>query len=157
MKLSKGERQATILRLIRERPIETQEELVECLNGLGHKVTQATVSRDIRELGIVKSTGGGRNIYMTMSSGRKSNTDRLFRVFAQAVISHRTAANLVVIKTLPGMAQAGASALDAMDMPHIVGTLAGDDTIFIATPSNESAEYLNNMIPDLSLSSEAEE
>ena len=100
---------------------------------------------------------GSRNIYMTMSSGRKSNTDRLFRVFAQAVISHRTAANLVVIKTLPGMAQAGASALDAMDMPHIVGTLAGDDTIFIATPSNESAEYLNNMIPDLSLSSEAEE
>jgi transcriptional regulator of arginine metabolism len=152
MKPTKSERQARLLQVIREREISTQDELVASLNEAGMDVTQATVSRDIKELGIIKvSTGSGIQKYVPMERSGEAASGRLMKVFSEAVIQVDAAMNIVVIKTLPGMAQAGASALDSMRLPEIVGSIAGDDTVFIATRTIEQADALARLLNQVAI------
>lgn len=152
MKPTKSERQARLLQVIREREISTQDELVASLNKTGLDVTQATVSRDIKELGIIKvSTGAGSQKYVPMERSGEVASGRLMKVFSEAVIQVDAAMNLVIIKTLPGMAQAGASALDSMRLPEIVGSIAGDDTVFIATRTIEQADSLARLLNQIAI------
>jgi transcriptional regulator of arginine metabolism len=147
MKMLKGERQSRLLNLIREKEIGTQEELVARLNSVGLDVTQATVSRDIKELGLIKVTvSGGQQKYVQMERSGESVSGRLMKVFSEAVIHVDSAMNLVIIKSLPGMAQACASALDSMQLPEVAGTIAGDDTVFVAARSSEQAAVLSRTL-----------
>ncbi len=151
MKPSKSQRQSRILQIIRENSIETQEELVSVLQGTGMEVTQATISRDIKELGIIKvSTGEGRQKYVPMERSGEVASGRLMKVFTEAVIMIEVAVNFVIVKTLPGMAQAAASALDSMHLSDLLGSLAGDDTVFIATSSPDKALKMREKLIALS-------
>lgn len=153
MKPSKSQRQSRILQIIRERSIETQEELVDVLRKTGMEVTQATISRDIKELGIIKvSTGEGRQKYVPMDRSGEVASGRLMKIFSEAVILIEVAVNFVIVKTLPGMAQAAASALDSMHLSDMLGSLAGDDTVFIATGSTEQAINMRDKLITLSQS-----
>jgi len=140
-------RHARILKLIEECAIETQEELAEKLNNEGFKVTQATVSRDIRQLGLSKVTGeGGRQKYVAYATETVMMQDKYIRVLREGFSSIDTAANMVVIRTVPGMAMAVAAAIDDMHINYIVGCIAGDNTIMAATKSVEDAEKTVELI-----------
>lgn len=152
MKISKSERQSRLLQLIRSQDIGTQEELVSGLNEAGLDVTQATISRDIKELGIIKvTTGSGSQKYVPMERSGEVASGRLMKVFSEAVVQVDNAMNLVIVKSLPGMAQACASALDSMRLPEIAGSIAGDDTVFIAARSVEQAELLSRSLNQIAL------
>ncbi len=130
----KFQRQAKILDLIDQFEIETQEELSEHLRDLGYTTTQATVSRDIKELRLIKilSSATGKYRYAVATSEvENSFTNRLRNIFKECVTEISHAQNMVVIKTLPGLGQAAAMAIDAMRDKRVVGTLGGDDTVFI--------------------------
>jgi len=135
----KSKRQEEILALIQEQNIETQNQLIEALRKRGVKSTQATLSRDIRELRLVKelSPDGGYTVPAREDSG--DQLDRLRKIFRECVVSFDTAQNIVVIHTLPGLANAAASMLDNLDVPNLVGTLAGDDTAFLAMRDVDTA------------------
>jgi transcriptional regulator of arginine metabolism len=122
-----------IMELISSRPIETQEELATLLSQSGFEVTQATVSRDVKELRLVKvPLGENRYGYALPPDMPKGSIDpRLRRIFRESVISMDYSENLIVIKTLPGSAQGVAYAVDNMDWEEILGSLAGDDTILV--------------------------
>ena len=150
MKMAKNDRQESILRLIRSKEISTQEELVSELIGAGLTITQATVSRDIKDLGIIKITSpSGLAKDTVLDRTGDVAPGRLLNVFSQSVISCESAQNLVIIRTLPGMAQAAASALDSIHLPGVIGTIAGDDTVFVASPGNQDALALVNTIRDM--------
>ncbi|NLP46611.1 MAG: arginine repressor [Epulopiscium sp.] len=134
----KAERQSKILQLIKKYEIETQEELANQLIASGFQVTQATISRDIRELKLTKittSTGGQK--YAVLNPQEQHISNKLIRVFRDAFVSMDRAQNILVIKTLTGMAMAVAAALDAMNFHEIIGCIAGDDTIFCAIRTEE--------------------
>jgi len=136
-------RHAKILELIEKYVIETQEELAEKLREVGMEVTQATISRDIKELRLVKvMTKDGRYKYASMSHTESVISNKLLTVFTESFVSCDHANNIVVVKTLPGMAQASASAIDALKWNEIVGTIAGDDTILIVCRAEKIAEEL---------------
>jgi transcriptional regulator of arginine metabolism len=136
----KVKRQSKIVELIKDNEIETQDRLVELLNAEGFNVTQATISRDIRELKLTKvATGSGGQKYAVLSSGDIQVSERLKRVFKDGVISMDYAQNIIVIKTLNGMAMAVAAALDSMGNNEIMGTIAGDDTIFCVVKTEQKA------------------
>ena len=150
MKMAKNERQELILRLIRENDISTQEELTNLIRKQGMDVTQATCSRDIKELGIIKVTLPNQvSKYAVLDRTGDIAPGRLLNVFANSLISCKSAMNMVVIKTLPGMAQAAASALDSMHLQYVVGTIAGDDTVFVAAPGIDEAAALVSTIDDM--------
>lgn len=132
----KRARQEKVLELIRRYEIETQEELAKRLLDAGIPVTQATISRDIRELNLTKVSGeNGRPKYAALDYGGNSSTpynDRYARVLQDGMVSMQQADNLVVIKTVGGMAMAVAAAIDALGIDEIVGSIAGDDTIMCA-------------------------
>ena len=141
--MRKYSRQSKILELIKDKDIETQEELTAELKGIGIEVTQATVSRDIKELGLVKVLTKDSNYkYSTISNNQDSNKDRLINIFKSSVISITPAGQLVIIKTLPGAAQICGSAIDALSIEDILGSIAGDDTIFVASGSGERVSYV---------------
>lgn len=148
----RSERQNTIIKLIQENEIETQGDLTARLKALGFEVTQATVSRDVKELRLVKTMGNSGQYKYTQSvmPDNQDIASRLNLIFSRSVIAIDRAQNIVVVKTLPGMGQAAAAALDASTSVDIVGTIAGDDTVFVAVRDNESAEKmvqkLRNMI-----------
>lgn len=143
----KADRQAKILTLIQEYPIETQEELADKLVAAGFKVTQATVSRDIRELRLTKVVSpGGRQCYAVLSPKDPNYSERFVRVLQEGYASAETAGNILVIKTIIGMAMAVATALDNLEFPEIVGCIAGDDTIFAAVRSAEDCQKLQEKI-----------
>ena len=133
----KSERHERILAIIRERIVETQEELLEALAGEGIRVTQATVSRDIKELGLIKRpVGDGRyRYYFPHDVDKEGGEARLRRLLGDSVVSMDSSENLVVIKTLTGNAHAVAAAIDAMDWEEMLGSVAGDDTILIVARS----------------------
>ena len=137
-------RQNAILQLISENNIETQQELTDALCRIGYDVTQATVSRDIKELRIVKRLNdSGRYVYAQSGINSDSDMNERFNIiFEKSVVSIEYAVNNIVVKTLSGMAQAAGAALDAMDLPEVVGTIAGDDTIIMVVRSEESARRL---------------
>ena len=157
-KAPKKLRQSRILQVVAEKNIETQSDLVDALMATGIDVTQATVSRDIKELGIVKvMTGDGAQKYVALTHSGEVTAGRMKRVFSEAVVSINNSQSLVVIKTLPGMAQGAASALDSMYLDEILGTLAGDDTIFIATHSAEMAVSLRQKLNAMTRTSGADD
>ena len=129
----KSQRQAKILEIISNKNVETQEQLLAELQEAGFRGTQATVSRDIKELRIVKELTSLGNYRYTTSSNELSGTfsARLNTIFRECVVSFDYAQNIIVIRTLPGLANAAASAIDAMNMSTVVGSLAGDDTVMI--------------------------
>ncbi len=129
----KEKRQAKILELIRRQDIGTQEELCELLNREGFSTTQATVSRDIKELKLTKiSVQGGEKKYILLSDTGEEMSEKYSRVFRDGVVSIDMAQNILVIRTVSGMAMAVATAIDAMNCREIVGSIAGDDTIMCA-------------------------
>ena len=138
----KSKRQEEILALIQEQNIETQNQLIEELSKRGVKSTQATLSRDIRELRLVKELcpEGGYRYAIPSREESGNHVDRLRKIFRECVISFDTAQNIVVIHTLPGLANAAASMLDNLEVPNLVGTLAGDDTAFLAMRDVQTAQ-----------------
>lgn len=137
---NKKQRQEKIAELIEGHEIETQEELAGRLRAAGFPVTQATISRDIRELQLSKvPIGGGRQKYVALSADDERLADRYIRVLKEGYVSMDLAQNLLVMKTVSGMAMAVAAAVDAMKIEEIVGCIAGDNTIMMATQSGEKA------------------
>lgn len=133
-------RQTKILELIKKYEIETQEDLSAYLEKEGFQVTQATVSRDIRELKLTKvSLGNGKQKYIALLETNEDLSQKYERIFRDGFISMDIAQNILVIKTVPGMAMAVAAALDALQIHEIVGSIAGDDTIMCAARSTEDA------------------
>ena len=141
-------RQNAILEIIAERDIETQHQLLQALAERGVKSTQATLSRDIKDMRLIKELGPNGNYRYV--AGAKPEIDgtqqRLKTIFKESVISYDIAQNLFIIRTLPGLAPAACSAIDAMDIRGLVGTLAGDDTAFLAMRDNEAAQALYHEI-----------
>jgi transcriptional regulator of arginine metabolism len=137
----KSNRQSRILELIETKDIETQEQLLAELESSGFSTTQATISRDIKELRIIKELGPGGS-YRYRSAPKLPEptvTAKLNSIFRQCVTKYDHAQNIVVLKTMPGLAGAACSALDAMDWDSLVGTIAGDDTAFILMRDNAAA------------------
>lgn len=137
----KSKRQAKIMEIISTTNVETQEQLLQELHACGFISTQATISRDIKELRIVKElTSFGTYRYSTASREVPHTfSGRLNSIFRECVTSFDYAQNIIVIHTLPGLANAAASALDAMNMSVVLGTIAGDDTVFIVMRDNNAA------------------
>ncbi len=143
MAKEKRDRQKKLLEIIRDNCISTQDELTRALCDAGYETTQATISRDINELHIVKITmADGRQKYMCMNNETDIRTRRILTVFSQAVVDIKVAQNFLVLHTLPGMAGASALAIDALHLQDSLGCIAGDDTIFVASSDNEAARRL---------------
>ena len=136
----KNVRQTAILSIIEQNDIETQEELASRLRQMGIDVTQATVSRDIKELRLLKvlSASGGYK-YATADKAEHGLSDRFVRIFKDSVLSINYANNIIVIKTLAGSANVAAEAIDSMRLPQILGTMAGDNTILVIVKTEEEA------------------
>ncbi len=147
----KSLRQEKIVEIISKRNIETQNQLMTALLAEGIKSTQATLSRDIRDLHLVKELNGeGSYRYVLGSKEGVSDFDqRLKKIFRESVVDYAVAQNIIVIKTLPGLANAACSALDNMDIYNLVGSIAGDDTAFLAMKDNASAEHFSREIESL--------
>lgn len=146
----KEKRQNEILRLIEKYDIGTQEEVALRLREAGYDVTQATVSRDIRELKLSKiSIGEGRQKYVAFHHEEVYLGEKYSRVLKEGFASMGMAENLVVVKTVSGMAMAVAAALDAMKLKEIVGTIAGDDTIMMAVRTKEDTESIMEKIGEI--------
>ncbi len=144
-------RQSVIMEIISERDIETQNQLMEALAERGVKSTQATLSRDIRDMRLVKELGPKGN-YRYVAAAKQEAPDldqRLKKIFKESLVSYDLAQNILVIKTLPGLANGACSALDGMDIDGLVGTLAGDDTAFLAMQDNVTAMNLYKEIDQL--------
>ena len=136
----KKRRQAKILELIANNEIETQEELQDYLLKYGFEVTQATISRDIKELRLVKDLSSkGRYIYSTGKKRKNNVAYRAGGIFNESIISIDYALNTIVIKCFAGMANAACAAIDSMEHDEVLGTIAGDDTIFMLCRSEETA------------------
>ncbi|MCI6789627.1 MAG: arginine repressor [Lachnobacterium sp.] len=136
----KTRRQAKILELIQQNNVETQEELSAYLEREGYQVTQATVSRDIRELKLTKiATDNGRQKYAVIADADIGMLEKYARVLREGYVSMDIAQNILVIKTVSGMASAVCAAIDAMKMNEVVGSIAGDDTLICIIRTNDDA------------------
>ncbi len=138
----KRERHAKIIELIGQYAIETQEELADKLNEAGFRVTQATVSRDIRELKLTKMTIGGTQRYVVIQEHSRHMGEKYRGILREGFLSMDMAQNILVIKTVAGMAMAVGAALDALHWQEIVGCIAGDDTVFCAVRTVEDTPLL---------------
>jgi transcriptional regulator of arginine metabolism len=146
----KSTRQNAILEIIRERDIETQEDLADELRSRNFKVTQATVSRDIRELRLLKVlSASGTYKYDTGDQPENGLSDRFHRIFSESVLSMAHAYNQVIIKTLPGSANVAAEMLDSLRWPEIIGTLAGDNTILMIVRTVDEVDTVLKRIDDM--------
>ena len=145
----KSMRHTAILRIISEQEIETQDDLIAKLKENGFDVTQATVSRDIKQLGLVKTTDGEGKYRYSAPHPSSSGSDSKFKnILSEAIISSESAENMVVVKTYSGMANAAADAIDALASDRILGSIAGDDTILIVTKNDETAEEFSAILKD---------
>ncbi len=143
----KESRHAKIVELITKYDIETQEDLADYLNENGFTVTQATVSRDIRDLHLTKiATDGGRQKYTILPTSQKSLDEKYIRILRDGYISMDMAQNILVIKTVAGMAMAVAASIDAMRWKEVVGCIAGDDTIMCAIRSVDDTFHVMGKI-----------
>lgn len=147
----KSQRQAKIIEIITTRNVETQEQLLSALQQEGFRGTQATISRDIKELRIVKElTSMGTYRYTTSTNEvAGSFTSRLNTIFKECVVSFDYAQNIIVIHTLPGLAAAAGSAVDAMSLSAVLGTLAGDDTVMVVMRDTNAAAAFCGEIKNL--------
>ena len=147
----KNVRQSEILNIVRSKDIDTQEQLLEELRARGFTTTQATISRDIKELRLVKEltgTGGYRYALSERKTASTSDT-RLRNIFKEGVVSVDVAQNIVVGRTMPGLASAACSALDNMEIEGVVGTLAGDDTGILIMRDNSLAQQFSSEVHKL--------
>ena len=147
----KSQRQAKILEIISNRNVETQEQLLAELQKEGFRGTQATISRDIKELRIVKELTSLGTYRYAASSNELSGTfsNRLNTIFRECVVGFDYAQNIIVIRTLPGLASAAGSAIDAMNLSTVVGSLSGDDTVFIVMRDTNAAATFCGEIKNL--------
>lgn len=142
-------RQEKMLEIVKNNSVSTQEELTDLLIKSGFKATQATISRDIKELGLIKTTDkNGIQRYVTANTRTAVNSNHNY-IFSTSVISITHAVNDIVIKCYPGMANAACAVLDSMEFGEVLGTLAGDDTIFIIAKSENDAIILTNKLRGL--------
>lgn len=142
--MARSVRQSKILELISTREIETQDELVECLRNANFDITQATISRDIKELGLIKilSAETGKYKYSLVDSGEQAISNKYISIFKEAVISIKPAQNLVVLKTIKAMASSICSLIDKLNLDSVMGAVAGDDTVMIILPTNDVAHKI---------------
>lgn len=146
----KNARQKKIIELIEEQDIDTQETLITRLAECGIVATQTTISRDIRELKLVKGmTGKGTYKYILPNVKRENNVPVLSSAITDAVIKIEAARNIVVVKTFPGMANALAVCVDTLEHPHIVGSVAGDDTILLVIKDDETANMVEEKLKNV--------
>ena len=137
----KARRQALIREIVESQSIQTQEELAQALGERGMVVTQATVSRDIKEMHLLKVLAeDGSYRYATMDKEEQGTSDRLIRMLSDSVVSMDSANNLIIIRTLPGSAHVAGEAVDCLKWPEVLGTIAGDNTILVIVRSNEDVE-----------------
>lgn len=146
----KKNRHEAILALIEKEEIGTQEELMFKLNELGYSVTQATVSRDIKQLKLIKSpVSSGQYKYSYVNAGGDDFSSKYYSILAHSVTSVNYAGNMAVVKCYAGMAQAACAAVDSLSTENVLGTLAGDDTIFVLCKDEQSAAdfkiYIDNI------------
>ncbi len=146
----KNQRQAAILELLNSRDIETQHELAQALQSMGFLVTQSTVSRDIKEMRLVKvaSGSGGYKYAPPGQNGREIN-ERLIRILRDSLLQVEYAGHMVVVKTLSGSANSAAEALDSMKWPEMIGSIAGDNTIFLVARRQEDAAEIAEKIREI--------
>ena len=147
----KNARQGEILQIIQSKNVETQEQLLEELRQRGFSATQATISRDIKDLRLVKELTSGGGYRYAQSDRKVSSTvdTRLRNILKEGVVSVDVAQNIVVVRTMPGLASGACSAFDNMDIPGVVGSLAGDDTGILIMRDNASAQQLSSEIHKL--------
>ena len=139
----KTKRHAMILKLIASENIDTQEELARLLSAQGFTVTQATVSRDIKELRLIKVlTGDGHYKYATVEKAETDLQERFIRLFSNCVVSITSSGNLIVLKTMAGSAAVAAEAIDSLKWPEIAGSIAGDNTIFVAVREGKNVSEI---------------
>ena len=147
--MNRRERHEAILRLIAEQPVSTQTELAEALRDRGHDVVQTTVSRDVGELGLVKvRDAGGHLVYAPPGAADPDRLRTLAVAVRQWARSFEAAGSLLVVRTPPGAANALAQAIDAVDHPAVAGTVAGDDTIFVAPRDGYSPTALRDELTE---------
>ena len=152
MKLSKQQRQHRIIQMLEQHPVTSQGQLVELLAATGVEATQATVSRDLEEIGAVKvRAGGGESVYAVpeLPKDRVAPEEHLRRVLGDWVVEVAASANLVVVRTPPGSAHVVASALDRAGLTEVVGTVAGDDTILVVAAERVGGSKLAGRLADL--------
>ncbi|MFH1228107.1 MAG: arginine repressor [Planctomycetota bacterium] len=136
-------RQSKIARIIKDQPVATQEELLKCLKQKGVNVTQATLSRDIKDMSIIQVPGtNGRRYQLLSGSPAPVTQSELARRFGVYVINIKTAGNLIVVKTLPGEASGMAGLVDGLNLPEVLGTIAGDDTFLIIAKNKQSVNKI---------------
>ena len=147
----KNDRQSRILEIIEREPIDTQEQLQQRLQEQGITCTQATISRDIKQLHLIKEPiGQGKYRYaVSVQRNRLNVADKLRTIFRESIVSVDYAQNIVVIKTRAGLANAAAAALDGMSIPYMVGSLAGDDTALLVMRDTESARSFCDEIHEM--------
>lgn len=147
----KNDRQSKILEIIEREPIDTQEQLQQRLQEQGNTCTQATISRDIKQLHLIKEPmGQGKYRYaVSVQRNRLNVADKLRTIFRESIVSVDYAQNIVVIKTMAGLANAAAAALDSMSIPYMVGSLAGDDTAMLVMRDTDSARSFCDEIHEM--------
>lgn len=139
--MSRTERQLSIIEIIKSKAIETQDQLVDSLRSLGYNVTQATISRDIKELNLVKKNINGRYKYtiLEQNDSIEDNDNKMVDLYREVMVSIKNVNNLVVLRTRPGTAGSVAAILDNFRYANKLGTIAGDDTVLVILSDNESA------------------
>lgn len=149
--MARSVRQSKILELISTKEIETQDDLVSQLRSANFDITQATISRDIKELGLIKilSAETGKYKYALVDSEEQAVSNKYISIFKEAVISIKTAQNLVVLKTIRAMANSICGLIDKLNLNSVLGAVAGDDTVMIILPTNEEAKTTMNVIHNL--------
>lgn len=136
-------RQNKILEIIKTNEVETQDQLLSLLRDAGYSVTQATVSRDIRELQLIKGqTKDGRYKYISGNYDNRPISDRFIKIFRETTLSYAVAQNLIVVKTLSGCSGAAGEAIDCLSLEHIVGSISGDNTLLVVVDSEENVPYI---------------
>lgn len=149
--MARAARQLKILEIIAQNDIDTQEELVAHLKDAGFGVTQATVSRDVKDMNIIKTlTDNGKHYkYVAQQPKELSTSDKFIRIFRNTVLSIRSAENLVILKTENGSANAAAELIDRLDIDEVLGVIAGDNTIFVAVDSIENVDSVVERLEDI--------
>lgn len=147
--MSNKTRQQAILEIIAQYELDTQEDLVAMLQERGYKVTQATVSRDVKQLGLVKVAGTSRKYRYTQVSYKEHGLRVKYdNIFKESVLSMHNAGNIIVIKTVSGAANSACAYVDRMNLPQLLGSIAGDDTIFCVAKTEQDAIDVINIIKD---------
>ena len=148
--MTKNSRRQVIIELIKTFDISTQEELTEKLTERGFSVSQATISRDIKELNLIKVEGENKKSkYAIVEDFNKKLSPQLISLFKQITLSIESANNLIVLKTISGNASAAGMAIDEIKLPQVLGTVAGDDTLLIVTKTNQDANIVAGKLQDL--------